>query len=156
MLTQSLVRDTFNKGWCNRCKTYPQLRQRRLYNELPPVLTINALSEQEQKIWSTRWATPGWLPTSIGIVFNPTDGNVRCAEENVDRLIAQARKGEVVYCYDLVGVVAQIYSTRECRSHLVAMVSGKGSRAENAALTNMQSSPLGRRGSRITSMAPVQ
>ena len=119
------MRDTFNKGWCHRCRGYPPLRQRRFYNELPPVLTINALSEQDQKLWNARWATPGWLPSSIGILFSPTDGNIRCTEEHLDRLIAQAGKGDVVYYYDLVGVVAQIYSTRESRSHLVAMVNGK-------------------------------
>ena len=95
---------------------------------------MNALSEQDQKAWSARWTTPGWLPSSIGIAFTPTDGNIRCAEDNLDRLIAQAKPGEVIYYYDLVGVVAQIYSTKECRSHLVAMVNGKGSFAENAAV----------------------
>ena len=58
------------------------------------------------------------------MVFNPIDGSIRCFEENLDQLGMQARKSDVVYVYDLVGVVAQI-STREGRSHLVAMVNGK-------------------------------
>ena len=52
-------------------------------------------------------------------------GNTRCAEDNLDRLIGQTMKDEVVYLYDLVGVVAQIYSARDRRSHLVSMVNGE-------------------------------
>ncbi len=51
----------------------------------------------------------------------------------MDQLSIQARKTDVVYFYDLVGVVARI-TTREGRSHLVAMVNGKGQTSKGAFL----------------------
>lgn len=125
VLNQSLARESYSKGWCNRCRTYPQLKQKRLYSELPPVLTISALSERDHLPRTSGWATPGWLPDSIGIMFNTMTGITRCAEENLDRLVSQATKDNVVYIYDLVGVVMQIYNAKDHKSHLVSLINGK-------------------------------
>lgn len=127
LLNQSLARESYSKGWCNRCRTYPQLKQRRLYSELPPALTISALTERDQLPRVSPWATPGWLPQTIGIAFNTTTGIIRCAEENLDELVNQTMKDDVVYIYDLVGVVVQIYNAEDHRSHLVSLINGKRS-----------------------------
>ena len=58
-------------------------------------------------------------------MFNTMTGITRCAEENLDRLVNQAMKDDVVYIYDLVGFVAQIRSATDHRSHLVSLVNGE-------------------------------
>lgn len=58
-------------------------------------------------------------------MFNTMTGIIRCAEDNLDRFVGQAMKNDVVYLYDLVGVVAQIHSAKEHRSHLVSLINGE-------------------------------
>lgn len=118
VLSQSFLAASQSKGWCNYCKGYPPLSQQRLFGELPPVLIVNALPDRDHQICAARWAIPGWLPESVGLFLHQT-GHVTCAEENLEQMEGR------LSIYDLVGVVAQIHSARDRKSHLVSLIDGE-------------------------------
>lgn len=97
-------------------------------------MTINAIPENNREASFRIWATPGFLPETLGM-FVDQNGEVGCLETNVDNV-----RG-VFGIYDLVGFVAQIYSKKDRKSHLVSLVNGRmiylDQRAQRPRLTLM-------------------
>ena len=68
------------------------------------------------------WATPGWLPQEIGIIV--VNGQFYCYEGQDLKLHVQRGVYDIMV-YELVGVVADINSGENQKSHLVSMINGK-------------------------------
>lgn len=68
------------------------------------------------------WSIPGWLPEQIGI--NIEGGKVSCFEGENLRNLQRTRHNYAITIYELVGVVAEINSKENQKSHLVSLVNG--------------------------------
>ena len=86
-----------------------------MFRDCPPVLIINALSEQNYD--ASIWSTPGFLPERLGTFIHP-DGRVTVVEENLEQL------GDNIQTYELIGFVAHIRSAQDQKSHLVSLING--------------------------------
>lgn len=68
------------------------------------------------------WATPRWLPQTIGVIADR--GSFFCFEGQDVKW--HLRKGvHPVIVYELVGIVADISSGENQKSHLVSMINGR-------------------------------
>ena len=123
ILTQTFSAAAMKKGFCLYCRRYPEQSQRQVYGKIPPVLMINALPEKNHESNAALWATPGFLPESIGMFLQP-DGQVHCLEGNLD----QSMLHHSLYIHDLVGFVAKIHSTQDQKAHLVSLINGLATR----------------------------
>ena len=127
ILKASVELQTQTRGWCDKCRRYQQLATRKGVRKMPDVLMINAaLKSAEARQY---WATPGWLPDSIGIIVD--NGKFFCFEGEDLRL--HVEKGlHVVKVYDLVGVVVDVTSGEHQKSHLVSLVNSEPSLESNS------------------------
>lgn len=119
VLKTSVERQEPTRGWCSRCRRYQQMSQRKQVQAVPAVLVINAnaASNEARQLWNT----PGWLPEEIGIIAG--NGQFFCYEGEDLRLHVQ-RKVHQIMIFELVGVVADVSSAENQKSHLVGMVNG--------------------------------
>ena len=93
------------------------------------VLMINAAlkTQEAQRLWSL----PGWLPEEIGIIVE--GGKFFCFEGEDLRLHIQ-RNMHVITVYELVGLVADINSGEQQKSHLVSLIDGEQTPIFNASV----------------------
>jgi PAB-dependent poly(A)-specific ribonuclease subunit 2 len=120
VLKMSVERQEPTRGWCSRCRRYQQMSQRKQVQSVPAVMVINAnvqTSEAKQV-----WSTPNWLPQEIGVIVG--NGQFFCYEGQDLELHVQ-RKVHQIQVYELIGVVADVSSAENQKSHLVGMVNGK-------------------------------
>jgi PAB-dependent poly(A)-specific ribonuclease subunit 2 len=118
-LKASVERQEQTRGWCDRCKRYQQISTRKSIQSVPAVLTINAnVGGNEAK---QLWSTPGWLPQEIGVIVD--QGQFFCYEGQDLKLHLQRGVFNITV-YELIGVVADIHSGENQKSHLVSMVNG--------------------------------
>lgn len=68
------------------------------------------------------WATPGWLPQEIGVIV--VNGQFFCYEGQDLKLHLQRGVYDITV-YELVGVVADINSGENQKSHLVSLINGR-------------------------------
>jgi PAB-dependent poly(A)-specific ribonuclease subunit 2 len=120
VLKSSVERQEPTRGWCSRCRRYQQMNQRKQVQSVPLVMMINANVQTNDA--KQLWATPGWLPSEIGIIVG--NGQFFCYEGQDLQLHVQ-RKVHQIHVYELVGVVADVSSGENQKSHLVGMVNGK-------------------------------
>ncbi|GME24592.1 PAB-dependent poly(A)-specific ribonuclease subunit PAN2 [Neofusicoccum parvum] len=117
ILKASVERQDQNRGWCDRCKRYQQLAARKTIQNVPPILMINAAIHSHEA--KQLWATPNWLPEKIGIIVN--QGQFFCYEgQDLEHHLR--RNFYDIQVYELVGVVADINSGENQKSHLVSMI----------------------------------
>ncbi|EKG11841.1 Peptidase C19 ubiquitin carboxyl-terminal hydrolase 2 [Macrophomina phaseolina MS6] len=128
ILKASVERQDQNRGWCDRCKRYQQLAARKTIQNVPPILMINAAIHSHEA--KQLWATPNWLPEKIGIIVN--QGQFFCYEgQDLEHHLR--RNFYDIQVYELVGVVADINSGENQKSHLVSMINvAPSSRTEEA------------------------
>ncbi|KAI9848000.1 MAG: poly(A)-specific ribonuclease [Thelocarpon superellum] len=113
----SVERETQTRGWCDKCRRYQSLSTRKTIQAVPDVFFLNtAVNSAEAR---QAWATPGWLPTEIGIIVE--GGQLFCYEGEDLRLHLQ-RGIHAITVYCLVGLVAAIVSGDHQAPHLVALV----------------------------------
>lgn len=119
ILKASVERHDQTRGWCDRCKRYQQLSTRKTIQSIPKVMMINAAihSPDQKQLWST----PGWLPQEIGVIIN--NGQFYCYQGDDLKHHLQRGVYEIVV-YELVGVVADINSGENQKSHLVSLING--------------------------------
>ena len=119
ILKSSVERQDQTRGWCDRCKRYQQLSTRKTIQSVPKVMMINAAihSMDHKQLWST----PGWLPQEIGVIV--TGGQFYCYEGQDLKLHLQRGVYDITV-YELVGVVADINSGENQKSHLVSLING--------------------------------
>ncbi|KAF2091807.1 hypothetical protein K490DRAFT_70560 [Saccharata proteae CBS 121410] len=117
ILKASVERQDQNRGWCDRCKRYQQLAARKTIQQVPPILMINAAIHSHDA--KQLWATPDWLPEKIGIIVN--QGQFFCYEgQDLEHHLR--RNFYDIQVYELVGLVADINSGENQKSHLVSMI----------------------------------
>lgn len=68
------------------------------------------------------WATAGWLPQEIGVII--VNGQFFCYEGQDLKLHLQRGVYDIMV-YELVGVVADINSGENQKSHLVSMINSE-------------------------------
>ncbi len=111
VLKGSIERQDQTRGWCDRCRRYQSLATRKTIQSLPDVLLLNAAVHRAEA--SQFWATPGWLPDEIGLLFD--GGQLFCfeGEELAARLQQHQQQHQhhggghgFLNSYELVGVVA--------------------------------------------------
>ncbi|KAK8177570.1 PAB-dependent poly(A)-specific ribonuclease subunit PAN2 [Phyllosticta citrichinensis] len=117
ILKASVERQDQNRGWCDRCKRYQQLAARKSIQNIPPIIMINAAIHSHEA--KQLWATPNWMPQKIGIIVN--QGQFFCYEgQDLEHHLR--RNFYDIQVYELVGVVADINSGENQKSHLVSMI----------------------------------
>ena len=117
ILKASVERQDQTRGWCNNCKRYQQMVQRKTIQAVPGVLMLNAaIQSHEAKLL---WSTPNWLPQEIGIIVD--QGQFYCFEGQDLKLHLQ-RGAYNIMVYELIGVVADINSGEHQKPHLVATI----------------------------------
>ncbi|KAL8797844.1 MAG: hypothetical protein Q9195_000196 [Heterodermia aff. obscurata] len=119
VLIDSFNRETERRGFCNRCKKYAPIVSRPQIRSIPSVLILNTgLENNADK--RELWATPGWLPVEIGLVYHGQ--SVMCFEGEGLRNLRRTRHNPEPTIYELVGFVADINSGERQKSHLVSLV----------------------------------
>ncbi|KAI9715714.1 MAG: poly(A)-specific ribonuclease [Chrysothrix sp. TS-e1954] len=117
ILKGSVERQDQTRGWCDRCKRYQHLGARKTIQAVPPVLMINAAVHSSEA--KRLWAKADWLPEEIGIIVD--QGQFFCYEGQ-DLQVHLKRGVFKIAVYELVGVVADINSGENQKSHLVSMI----------------------------------
>ncbi|KAI9886097.1 MAG: hypothetical protein M1823_002115 [Watsoniomyces obsoletus] len=117
VLVGSVERQDQTRGWCGRCRRYQSLATKKTIQSLPDVLLLNAAVHRAEA--SEFWATPGWLPTEIGLV---AEGGMFSCYEGQELQSRLQRTSGVMTVYELVGVVAEIDSGERQASHLVSLI----------------------------------
>ncbi|ERS99373.1 hypothetical protein HMPREF1624_04573 [Sporothrix schenckii ATCC 58251] len=123
VLKSSVEQDSSTKGWCEVCKRYQTLLNRKTITSIPSVLTLNASGPQNLNYPELRrlWGTPGWLPDEIGIIVD-TAGQFFCYEGEDLKLHLQ-RGIHDIKVYSLIGMAVSVDNGGQpAKSHLVAMV----------------------------------
>jgi PAB-dependent poly(A)-specific ribonuclease subunit 2 len=120
ILKSSVERQEPTRGWCSRCRRYQQMSQRKQVQSVPAVIVINANVQTNEG--RQLWNTPNWLPQEIGIICG--NGQFFCYEGQDLELHVQ-RKVHQILVYELVGVVADVNSAENQKSHLVGLVNGQ-------------------------------
>lgn len=128
ILKASVERHDLTRGWCDRCKRYQQLAARKTIQSLPPVLMMNAAVHTTES--KQLWAKPKWLPQEIGVIVD--DKEQFFCFEGQDLKMHLQRGVHKIAVYELIGVVADINSGENQKSHLVSIINGKGVRNENS------------------------
>ncbi|KAG9653830.1 hypothetical protein KCU64_g7625, partial [Aureobasidium melanogenum] len=117
VLKASVERQDQTRGWCDRCKRYQQLSTRKTIQSIPKVLMVNtAIHSPDHK---QLWSTPGWLPQEIGVVVQ--NGQFFCYEGS-DLKYHLQRGFYDIMVYELVGMVVDINSADNQKSHLVSLI----------------------------------
>lgn len=119
ILKTSVERQEQTRGWCSRCRRYQQMSQRKQVQSVPAVMIINANVQSSEG--KHLWATPKWLPREIGVIVG--NGQFFCYEGQDLDLHVQ-RKVHQIQVYELIGVVADVTSAENQKSHLVGLVNG--------------------------------
>ncbi|KAL1899785.1 poly(A)-specific ribonuclease [Sporothrix stenoceras] len=123
VLKMSVEQDSTTKGWCEVCKRYQTLQNRKTITSVPSVLTLNASGPQNLNYPELRrlWGTPGWLPDEIGIIVNE-HGQFFCFEGEDLKLHLQ-RGIHAVKVYSLIGMAVSVDNGGQpAKSHLVSLV----------------------------------
>lgn len=123
VLKASVERSDQTRGWCERCKRYQHLQTRKSIQTIPPVLMINAAVHSSDA--KQTWGQPRWLPQEIGIIVE--QGQFFCYEGR-DLDIHLHRGAYSVAVYELTGVVADINSGDNQKSHLVSLINGESNK----------------------------
>lgn len=119
ILKASVERHDYTRAWCDRCKRYQQLAQSKTISAVAPVLVLNAAIQSG--VARQLWSRPGWLPREIGIIVQ--QGQLFCYEGS--DLQSHLHRGKYpIQVYELVGIVAEINSGEQQKSHLVSIVNG--------------------------------
>lgn len=118
----SFERELQIRAWCDKCRRYRQLSTRTTVHGVPPVLILNAGLEKSNEC-KQFWAIPGWLPQEIGMYVE--NGKVICFEGESLRNLQGTQHHYNITNYQLVGLVADINSGHNEKSHLVSLVDGE-------------------------------
>ncbi|KIW04435.1 hypothetical protein, variant 1 [Verruconis gallopava] len=117
ILKYSVERQEPTRGWCSRCRRYQQMSQRKQVQGVPAVMVMNAnVTTNEAK---QLWSSPNWVPKEIGIITG--NGQFFCYEGQDLELHIQ-RKVHQIQVYELIGVVCDVKSGENQKSHLVGML----------------------------------
>lgn len=120
ILKASVERHDLTRGWCDRCKRYQQLAARKAVQSLPPVLMINAAVHTNEA--KQLWARQKWLPQEIGIIID--DKEQFFCYEGQDLKMHLQRGVRKIMIYELIGIVADVNSGENQKSHLVSVING--------------------------------
>ena len=139
ILKSSVERATQTRGWCDKCRRYQSLATRKTVQAIPDVFLLNAAinGHEEAKRY---WSYPGWLPSQIGLIVNPSDGQFFCYEGEDLRLHQQRGRHEMKV-YELVGMVAEVASGVGQASHLVSMIDVSISTPSSSNITGTDDAP---------------
>lgn len=153
ILKQSVERQDQTRGWCDRCKRYQQLSTRKTIQSIPKVMMINAAIHSPDH--KQLWAIPGWLPQEIGVIVS--GGQFFCYEGQDLKLHLQRGVFDIVV-YELVGVVCDISSGENQKSHLVSMINGESDKNVVLAAAKLTSfsRDFKQRAYKYSELAPVQ
>jgi PAB-dependent poly(A)-specific ribonuclease subunit 2 len=117
ILKASVERQDQTRGWCTKCNRYQQMVQRKTIQSVPGVLMLNAAIQTHES--KQLWSTPNWLPQEIGIIVD--EGQFYCFEGQDLKLHLQ-RGVHHITVYELIGVVSDINSGDQQKTHLVATI----------------------------------
>lgn len=92
-------------------------------SNVPPVLMINT-GLNKQSDGRQLWSIPGWLPEKIGLCIDK--GRIFCLEGEALRASQRNRQSRPLVVYDLVGLVADVNSGENQKSHMVSVINGMG------------------------------
>lgn len=117
ILKSSIERYNQHRGWCLRCNSYKAMVSHRAIHCLPATLMLNAavITPEARNLW----ATPGFLPKEIGVIVN--NGRFFCYEGQDLQLHLQRGQFNITV-YELVGLVADVKTGDNEKSHLVATI----------------------------------
>lgn len=116
VLSLGFQNESQTKGWCQRCRRYAPLANRRTITDVSPILMINTgldKSPKNKQIWSK----PRWLPQEIGITIE--GGSMRVLE---GESLQPFRYHRSTVVFELVGLVADVTSADRQQSHLVSFI----------------------------------
>ena len=126
VIKTSFERESDNRGYCNKCRRYPQMATRASLQYIPPIFYCNAGADKTQESMQC-WGTPGWLPLEIGLIVQ--GGSVTCFEgDALQNLLRRPHPNLTVY--ELVGLVADITSSDHQKPHLISLINVAVSRKE--------------------------
>ncbi|SMR52395.1 unnamed protein product [Zymoseptoria tritici ST99CH_1E4] len=117
ILKGSIERHSQHRGWCLRCNGYKGMVSHRAIHCLPAVLMLNAAITTPDS--RQLWGTPGFLPREIGVIVN--NGRFFCYEGQDLQLHLQRGQFNITV-YELVGIVADVKTSDNEKSHLVATI----------------------------------
>ncbi|KAI4288736.1 MAG: hypothetical protein L6R35_002003 [Caloplaca aegaea] len=121
VLKDSFERESNQRMWCDRCRRYQLVQSWETVSNVPPVLMINT-GLNKQTDGRLLWSIPGWLPERIGICIDK--GRVLCLEGEALRASQRTRPSRPLIVYDLVGLVADVNSGENQKSHMVSLING--------------------------------
>lgn len=121
ILKDSFERENNQRMWCDRCRRYQLVQSWETAQNVPPVLMINT-GLNKQTNGRQLWSIPGWLPERIGIGIDK--GRVLCLEGEALRVSQRNRQSGPLIIYDLVGLVADVNSGENQKSHMVSLING--------------------------------
>ncbi|KAK4636083.1 PAN2-PAN3 deadenylation complex catalytic subunit PAN2 [Fulvia fulva] len=117
VLKSSIERSHQHRGWCLRCNGYKAMLSHRAIHCLPATLMLNACASTPEARHT--WSTPGFLPKEIGVIVN----NGRFYPYEGQDLQVHLQRGHYnMTVYQLVGVVADVKTGDQEKSHLVASI----------------------------------
>ena len=126
VLKASVEREA-TRAWCNRCRGYRKYQSRKNVQNIPPLLNLNAVLPNINPATlrelgydpNQLWARAGWLPNEIGII---TDQGQFFCYEGQDLAMHLQRGVFKIKVYELIGIVADINSGENQKSHPVALI----------------------------------
>ncbi|KAL9012394.1 MAG: hypothetical protein Q9173_002834 [Seirophora scorigena] len=121
VLKDSFERESNQRMWCDRCRRYQLVQSWETMSNVPPVLMINT-GLNKQTDGRQLWSIPGWLPERIGICID--QGRLICLEGEALRASQRSRQSRLLIVYDLVGLVADVSSGENQKSHMVSLING--------------------------------
>lgn len=121
VLKDSFERESNQRMWCDRCRRYQLVQSWETASNVPPVLMINT-GLNKQTDGKQLWSIPGWLPERIGICID--QGRLICLEGEALRASQRTRQARPLIVYDLVGLVADVSSGENQKSHMVSLING--------------------------------
>ncbi|KAL8762093.1 MAG: hypothetical protein Q9184_001865 [Pyrenodesmia sp. 2 TL-2023] len=119
ILRDSFERDNNQRMWCDRCRRYQLVQSWESVSNVPPVLIINT-GLNKQSDGRQLWSIPGWLPEKIGLCVDK--GRILCLEGEALRASQKNRQSRPLAVYDLVGLVADVNSGENQKSHMVSVI----------------------------------
>lgn len=121
LLRDSFERENNQRMWCDRCRRYQLVQSWESVSNVPPVLMINT-GLNKQSGGRQLWSIPGWLPEKIGLSVDK--GRLLCVEGEALRASQRNRQSRPLVVYDLVGLVADVNSGENQKSHMVSVING--------------------------------
>ncbi|KAI4200031.1 MAG: hypothetical protein LQ346_002462 [Caloplaca aetnensis] len=119
LLRDSFERENNQRMWCDRCRRYQLVQSWESVSNVPPVLMINT-GLNKQSGGRQLWSIPGWLPEKIGLSVDK--GRLLCVEGEALRASQRNRQSRPLVVYDLVGLVADVNSGENQKSHMVSVI----------------------------------